>query len=719
MSPSQDRSATIRFGPFEIDLGAGMLTKYGVRIPVQEQPFRVLAALLERPGAIVTREELIARLWTGGTHVDFDRGLNAAVTRLRQALSDSAETPKYIETIPKRGYRFIGTVGDEAGLSPSPPAPPVVPERTAAPQWRRWASAAAAGVVVLTLLALRSSTPVHSFRGDPPLPVPLTSYTGYEARGSLSPDGRYVAFDWDGRPGEHRAYVKLVAGGDPVRLTSAEATEFNPAWSPDGSAIAFYRVDTPGRWSVYITPGIGGSERKVAEFACDCEVILSRSAFSGLLSWMPDSRHIVATAQDPNRRGLGLLLIPTDGDASKWLLQPPGRGSAGDAHPAVSPDGRRLAFIRRVADPIMDAHVVDLAGTAVVGEPRRLTFTDGMMAGVTWTADGQSVVVSSGDNHIMRLFRLNLRSGGQPVPIDSAGTSALQPSLGRSGALVYTRRTDDRNIWRMPAGAGEPTVLIASTESDFTPDYSPDGSQIAFVSTRSGRPEVWRCSAEGTRCAPMTREFAGTLAAPRWSPDGRTIAFGASISAGLDVYVVAAEGGVPKRLTDHPAEDGAPTFSPEGRFVYFVSLRTGRREIWRMPASGGAAEQVTRRGGLSPAISSDGEWLYFVRVNDDRPGHPGIWRRPLRGDGEETKVIDATYRGTWGLHGERLWYAAAVQNGAPELRCRDLSTGMETTRAGWPRGEGSRLAISPDGRFIAYQRNDNAGSNLLLYDSFR
>ena len=128
----------VRFGVFEVDLASGELRKQGLRIRLQEQPFAVLAMLLERPGEVVTREELIRILWPDGTVVDFDRGLNAAVTRLRQALSDSAETPRYVETVARRGYRFIGTV-KMAGIT----APASLEPR------RRWPVAAAAGALLL------------------------------------------------------------------------------------------------------------------------------------------------------------------------------------------------------------------------------------------------------------------------------------------------------------------------------------------------------------------------------------------------------------------------------------------------------------------------------------------------------------------------------------------------------------------------------------------
>src|SRR3954469_18205030 len=122
MGPAEQPLKTIRFGVFEVDIPAAELRKQGLRIRLQEQPFAILSALLENPGEVVAREELIRRLWPDGTVVDFDRGLNAGVTRLRQALSDSAETPRYVETVARRGYRFIGSVDAPAEPAISPPS---------------------------------------------------------------------------------------------------------------------------------------------------------------------------------------------------------------------------------------------------------------------------------------------------------------------------------------------------------------------------------------------------------------------------------------------------------------------------------------------------------------------------------------------------------------------------------------------------------------------
>ena len=123
-------AGAVNFGAFEVDLRAGELRKHGIKIKLQDQPFQILALLLERPGEVVTREELRLKLWPGDTFVDFDHGLNNAINRLREALGDAADTPRFIETLPRRGYRFIAPVHDGAA-TPSQTAPPTSPVRVA------------------------------------------------------------------------------------------------------------------------------------------------------------------------------------------------------------------------------------------------------------------------------------------------------------------------------------------------------------------------------------------------------------------------------------------------------------------------------------------------------------------------------------------------------------------------------------------------------------
>src|SRR5262245_21593434 len=205
----------VRFGAFEVDLDRGELRKRGLRVRLQEQPFQVLILLLERPGEVVSREELIGRLWPDGTIVDFDRGLNAAVTRLRQALSDTPDTPRYVETVARRGYWLIGPILPESEAAP----PPSIPRTR---HLRRWQAALAAltlpaGVAIWWLL---NKSPAGKPLPDKPLAViPLTTEPGIAMTSSFSPDGNQVAFQWDQNKRQPPVFVGAIGSRDRGRPT--------------------------------------------------------------------------------------------------------------------------------------------------------------------------------------------------------------------------------------------------------------------------------------------------------------------------------------------------------------------------------------------------------------------------------------------------------------------------------------------------------------------
>ena len=254
----------VRFGTFEVDLPAGELRKGGVKLKLTGQPFQVLAILLERPGEVVTREELQKRLWPD-TFVDVDHNLNTAINKIREVLGDSAESPRFVETLPRRGYRFIAPVeGVESTEVPGGSGSAAASRECA---WvRRTVDPVRRPCVARRWRAF-------SFTGGCDSPAPsqqraltrLTFDDGLQIGATWSPDGRFIAYSSD-RGGKFDIWVQQVSGGDPVQITKGPGHNWQPDWSPDGKYIAYRSEERRGRIVRHPALGGAGLERKIASF---------------------------------------------------------------------------------------------------------------------------------------------------------------------------------------------------------------------------------------------------------------------------------------------------------------------------------------------------------------------------------------------------------------------------------------------------------------------
>src|SRR5262245_58213468 len=250
-SPQPDRRP-VQFGVFELHPVSGELRKHGVRIRLQDQPFKLLLCLIETPGEICTREDLIQTIWPEGTFVDYERGLNVAVTRLRQVLGDSADAPRYIETIGRKGYRFIAPVErTQVGSVPTPPAAEAIAPRVlaqaarpATPSRRLWSYAA----IVTIGLAAGAAGWLREPRLQPqPLvrstvdlsPEFATAGFGAGSLLALSRDGTRLAVSVSGRDGQVRLATRRLEQSQITVLPGTEGGA-SPFFSPDGRWIAFF-----------------------------------------------------------------------------------------------------------------------------------------------------------------------------------------------------------------------------------------------------------------------------------------------------------------------------------------------------------------------------------------------------------------------------------------------------------------------------------------------
>jgi Tol biopolymer transport system component/tRNA A-37 threonylcarbamoyl transferase component Bud32 len=550
--------------------------------------------------------------------------------------------------------------------------------------------------------------PLVETSGPPPTIIPFTSFPGDETQPAFSPDGEAIAFVWGGENHENNdIYVKRVAGGPRLRLTTNRAEDLSPTWSPDGSHIAFLRVAT-NETAIFVSPSEGGVHRKVAD------VYPTRlEAVGKHLDWSPSGRYLAAADKHSPEEPFSIVLIDVITGEKKQLTSPP--GIIGDSAPAFSPDGQTVAFIRAVSSGVDDIFVVPASG----GEPRPVTNDRRYITSLGWSPDGRTILFSSDRAGNPTLWRIPV-SGGTPARLSAVGENAAYPVFARSKRrLAYSNFYEDTNIWRMDTATGEIEKVISSTQYDSSPQFSPDGSRVAFRSSRSGFHEIWLADAAGGGERQLTY-FSGRLTGtPRWSPDGQSIVFDARPEGLPDIYAIDVNTGDKKRITSEKSEDVVPSWSRDGKWIYFASNRTLSWQVWKAPVDGGPPVQVTRNGGFAAFESEDG-YVYYAKGRSV----PGLWRVPLRG-GEEEPVLErlkSGYWGYWGLCERGIVFADRESSQVPPaLYLYDPKT-RRTSRLGnasrpFIVGD-SALTVLPDCSQVLYTQVDQRGSDIMLVDNY-
>ena len=589
---------TLRFGVFELDPRAGELRKKGMKIRLQGQPVEILVMLLEHPGETITREELQKKLWPADTFVDFEQGLNNAIKRLRAALDDNPENPHFIETLPRHGYRFIGSVNGSKPASAKE-------AKTA----RR--AGALIGLFALVLLAVVVGL-FYSARRAGPVTSPseytqLTNFTDSAVAPSFSPDGRMVTFkrgeDAFFSPGE--IYVKLLPNGEPIQLTNDANRKYAPAFALDGSRIAYTDFNVSHgsfAWDTWTVSVLGGQPKRLLPNASgltwisDKEVLFSEikaGAHMGIVATTEsrgNRREIYFAANEdsmphysyvsPDHRWLLVVemdqthafhqpcrLVPFDGSSTGRLVGP--RALCTSA--AWSPDGEWMYFGATVgrASHLWRQKFPD-------GAPEQITFGPSGEEGIAVAPDGRSLVTSVGT----RRSAIWIHDAAGERAISSEGY-AIAPHFSRDGRRVFYLFAWDLALggfgWKATSselrstdvGSGRTDVVLPGVSvADY--DISPDEREVAFTTEeRSGDRNIW--------LAPLDRRTP-----PRQiAQGGDKVSFGAN-----------------------------------GDLI-FRSLDENANGLFRIKKSGKEREQITKLPVLEKSsVSPDGEWVLVGLTRD-------------------------------------------------------------------------------------------------------
>jgi Tol biopolymer transport system component/DNA-binding winged helix-turn-helix (wHTH) protein len=481
---SNNLTEVVRFGVYEVDPRAGELRRNGVKIKIQEQPYQVLALLLERPGEVVTREELKRRLWPADTFVDFDHSLNAAIKRLRDVLRDSADNPRFVETLARRGYRFLAPV--TGSLAAPVPAIAVVPAATSRnTKQARWIAA----IVVLAGACISVGFHIgnRAARAEVPREGKLTANSPDVPvyRAAISPDARLLAYT-DPRG----LFLREIAREDSHQLLLPSGLKPNVvSWFPDGSHLLVGGVQSDGEkpnlWSVSI---LGGPSRKISD-----------EVDSGVVS--PDGKFIAALRGNGKLNSSELWLMNSDGSEPRKLLDISGFSFA----VTWSPSGTRLAYMKASYWPGYQENVlietIDLA-TGLTST----VFSDARIGGgLVWSRDGRIFFSRVEENSSIKsdiwALRVDERTGephGNIAQVTNSPDWKPRPEVSADGRkMVFLRNNIAPTVYLAQVDPKtkslEQLERLTLDESVSRPyEWTPDGSALLYISNRDGEFHIFR-----------------------------------------------------------------------------------------------------------------------------------------------------------------------------------------------------------------------------------
>jgi DNA-binding winged helix-turn-helix (wHTH) protein/Tol biopolymer transport system component len=641
LSPS--RSGVISFGSFQLDPETGSLEKQGVRVRLPPQSARILKILAQRAGEVVTREELREELWGSDTFVDFEHGLNAAINKLRQTLGDSTEKPRFIETLPGQGYRFVAAVRIEAPALASDSTPPAAQE-TPHPKMQRWPRLLACagvglGLLVTGLLLARREPPAHA-----PLPATFVisspNGTVFQPAGerqafAVSPDGSRLAFTTIGEDGQYRLWIRPLTSLDAEEAPAARGAQ-TLFWSPAGDALYFSverslrRITDAGSAYQLISdlprrvPPLGAWIRPDQILLSYRQLTVVAPAGGGRATELRDSYLWPQVLPD----GKGLLYLAYDKRIERFRLRAGRFGQPQTAKDILETDSR-VSWVASTQTP-GKSYLLYVRGGSLLAQPfdvERLQVTGDAVAlasnlHVFQPTAAADFSVSTNGVLVYQPLRKNMRVAW----VDRTGRELEQ--VGPDGqAVVYVRASPDgrrvaASVHNPEKGAAE--VWVYDTRSKVSrivapgpgiadkPVWSPDGTRLLYSRGLGAGPRLY-VRGLGEQDREEALPAAADLQLPSdWSRDGRFALFHSENVTDGDVGVLDWQTRQITWILQSPANETGAVFSPEGDRVAFISNESGRSEVYVQAFDARERPHLT---GDRVRISTDGAVLVRWRAD--------------------------------------------------------------------------------------------------------
>lgn len=721
------------FGPYVMDARSRILLKDGATVRLTPKAFDTLFVLVQHASQVVEKEQLLREVWPD---IFVEEGsLSHNIHGLRKALGDDSSEPRYIETIPKRGYRFVAPVRispaetAQIGFSGLEDDAVVIEKHTYArvisdefeepeietpaltsgvvrEQRKKWIVVA----VVAGVLAVSAVVYVYMTRAPVPQPpvsrakstlVRLTNNNAMDCEPAWSPDGNRLAF-WSNRDGGKEIYLMNADGSNVKRLTNNLVDDVNPSWSPDGSRILF-ESERDGNRELYVMDTEGGNQ-----------VRLTRdNAVDSTATWSPDGSLIAfASNRDTgppyNPYNMDIYVMNADGSHVRRIVDDPEY----DVGPQWSPDGRKIVFMTG-RNGNFDVYQMNADGT----DQRNMTSDYKRSDGApVWSIDGHNIVFARGIEGKDQLFVMDADGSNlKRVTHNSANNSS--PGWSPDGSKLIFQTDQDGN-WEIYVISvdGELAQLTDDAADDLSPEWSPDGNRIAFSSNRHGKQHIYVMNTDGSSLAQITNS-AGEDTEPSWSADGKRIVFTSSRDGNSEIYVMNADGSNQTRLTNDPAVDSTPRWSVSGK-ILFTRNQGGQADIYVMDDGGRTVSRLTTIGASRASWAPDGKKVAFVSRSTEIIGG-AYWLQVyvIDADGSNLKMItrspNSTFVPKWSADGKSIAFVVEYHGARANIFEMDASgENLKRLTAG-PKFDG-RPSYSPDGLKLAFESNRDGNYEIYV-----
>jgi Tol biopolymer transport system component len=436
----------------------------------------------------------------------------------------------------------------------------------------------------------------------------LTDFVGLEEFPAISPDGKTVSFTADTGP-NRQLWVRLIAGGTPLRITTDAAEHLYPRWTRDSASIVYYTAPLEGQaqGALWEISALGGTPRQLAHSLSGADV-------------SHDGKYL-AFFRLNNKERVEFVVFDRDTSQMKVLTELPPRFEY--SYPRWSPNDLNLAYQRKSLLWADDLFEVPAFG----GTPRQITLEGVLLGGFCWLPNGSGILYSSArGSTILYLPTMHLWSTGvdrfAPKQVTYGETSLETPDIGPRGQVVASRLRIQYQIWKYPVdGPAADNVrhavqITQQTGIVQTPSVAPDGHQLAYLSDEGGHGNAWIMDLDTNETRQLTSEHDPriTLGVPVWSPDGTNIALVSTRDTAnwdfLGLWVIGPDGSNLRRLAEQVS--GFATWSSDSRWLYYTKQNGDGYQILKTEVAGGGSAIVRTDNGWSSAITRDGSALYYI-----------------------------------------------------------------------------------------------------------